>query len=67
MLLADEPTGNLDATTGQEIIELLFERRAETGATLLMITHDLGIVRSVAHRVAVMKDGEIVRNTWKAG
>lgn len=40
LIFADEPTGNLDAATGHEIVELLFARRKETGATLLVITHD---------------------------
>ena len=40
LIFADEPTGNLDAATGHEIVELLFARRAEAGATLLVITHD---------------------------
>ena len=46
LLFADEPTGNLDQSTGEAIIELLFARRAEAGATLVMITHD----EDLAHR-----------------
>ena len=40
LLLADEPTGNLDQATGDAVMELLFQLRAETGATLMLITHD---------------------------
>ena len=40
LIFADEPTGNLDAATGTSIVEVLFRRRAETGATLIVITHD---------------------------
>ena len=59
LIFADEPTGDLDATTGQDIIELLFARRAETGATLLMITHDRKLAER-CERVVTMADGVIV-------
>jgi len=58
LIFADEPTGNLDATTGQEIIKLLFARRAETGATLLIITHDADLAAR-CDRVITMGDGRI--------
>lgn len=62
LIFADEPTGNLDATTGQDIIELLFARRAETGATLLMITHDRKLAER-CERIVTMADGVIVTDT----
>ena len=45
LLLADEPTGNLDTTTGAQVIELLFELNRESGATLLLVTHDEALTR----------------------
>jgi putative ABC transport system ATP-binding protein len=58
IIFADEPTGNLDATTGETIIDLLFERRAETSATLLIITHDQNLA-SRCQRVITLADGRI--------
>jgi putative ABC transport system ATP-binding protein len=46
LLLADEPTGNLDAATGAQIIELMFDMNAESGTTLILVTHD----EALAHR-----------------
>jgi putative ABC transport system ATP-binding protein len=62
LIFADEPTGNLDAATGAEIIDLLFARRAETGATLLIITHDASLAGR-CERVLTMADGRIVSDT----
>ncbi len=62
LIFADEPTGNLDAATGEEIINLLFARRAETGATLLIITHDASLAAR-CERVLTMADGVIVSDT----
>jgi putative ABC transport system ATP-binding protein len=62
LIFADEPTGNLDAATGEEIIKLLLARRAETGATLLIITHDAALAQR-CERVLTMADGVIVSDT----
>ncbi len=58
IVFADEPTGNLDGATGASIIELLFARRAASGATLLIITHDPALAAR-CDRVIVMRDGRI--------
>ena len=60
ILIADEPTTALDVTIQAQILELLAELKASEGMGLLFITHDLGIVRRIADKVCVMKDGEIV-------
>ncbi len=62
LIFADEPTGNLDAATGHEIVELLFARRAETGATLLVITHDPELADH-CDRVLTLGDGRIASDT----
>ena len=59
LLFADEPTGNLDTATGAEVMDLLFERRAASGATLFVITHDPGLAERCA-RVVRLADGRIV-------
>jgi len=60
LLIADEPTTALDVTIQAQILKLLQDLQAEFKMAILLITHDLGIVRKVADRVCVMKDGEIV-------
>ena len=60
LLIADEPTTALDVTTQAEILDLLRTLQAETGMGILLITHDLGVVASVADRVAVMHAGALV-------
>ncbi len=60
LLIADEPTTALDVTIQAQILDLLKSIQAETGMAMLFITHDLGIVRKIADRTCVMKNGEIV-------
>ncbi len=60
LLIADEPTTALDVTVQAQIIALLKDIQKRLGMSLLFITHDLGIVRKIAQRVCVMKDGKIV-------
>ncbi|MEC3861977.1 ABC transporter ATP-binding protein [Mesobacterium sp. TK19101] len=60
LLIADEPTTALDVTIQAQILELLAELKQSEDMSLLFITHDLGIVRRIADRVCVMKNGEIV-------
>ncbi len=60
LLIADEPTTALDVTVQAQILELLLRLRERLGMALLLITHDLGIVRRMTGRVYVMHDGEVV-------
>ena len=60
LLIADEPTTALDVTIQAEILALIKDLQTELTMSLLLITHDLGIVRKMADRVGVMKDGQIV-------
>ncbi len=59
ILFADEPTGNLDAANGAAVADLLFARQRDTGATLLLITHDIDLAER-CQRVIEMRDGRIV-------
>lgn len=59
LLLADEPTGNLDGETGARVIDLMFDLSARNGTTLLLITHDLVLVQR-CHRVVRLVDGRIL-------
>jgi len=60
LLIADEPTTALDVTVQAQILELLLELKREMGMALLLITHDLGVVRKMADHVCVMTGGKIV-------
>lgn len=62
LVFADEPTGNLDAATGEGIVDLLFARRAEAGATLVIITHDASLAER-CERVVTLADGRIASDT----
>jgi oligopeptide/dipeptide ABC transporter ATP-binding protein len=60
LLIADEPTTALDVTIQAQILDLLRDLRERTGAAIMLITHDLGVVAELAHRVIVMYAGRIV-------
>jgi microcin C transport system ATP-binding protein len=62
LLIADEPTTALDVTVQAQILKLLKDLQARLGMAMLFITHDLGIVRRIADKVCVMKDGQIVEH-----
>ena len=62
LIFADEPTGNLDTTTGASVEDVLFDRRAETGATLVIITHDRKLAER-CDRVVTLGDGLIASDT----
>jgi len=67
LLIADEPTTALDVTVQAQIIALLQDVQKRLGMSLLFITHDLGIVRKIAQKVCVMKEGKIVEQGDVAG
>ncbi len=58
ILVADEPTGNLDESTGQSIIDLLFALKRDRGATLVLVTHDLNLAR-LCDRMVRLRSGRI--------
>ena len=60
ILIADEPTTALDVTVQAQILDLLVNLQKETGMSLLIITHDLGVVAEVANRVIVMQNGKVI-------
>lgn len=61
ILLADEPTGNLDSVTGKEIMHLLFELNAEESMTMFLVTHDLHLAEGIDRKL-FLRDGRIVDN-----
>ena len=65
LIFADEPTGNLDTSTGESVVEVLFRRREETGATLVIITHDKTLAER-CDRVVTLADGLVATDTKAA-
>lgn len=65
LILADEPTGNLDSATGEQVVEILFRLQAESGATLVLITHDEHLAARCA-RTILIQDGCIAGDSAKA-
>ena len=61
LLLADEPTGNLDSENGKRVIDLLFELKEKFGTTLLLITHDMNLAKMTSEQL-VIKDGTLHDN-----
>ena len=62
LLIADEPTGNLDTETGRQIADLLFAKQAERGTTLLLVTHDNSLAARCSRQIRV-RSGEIVEDS----
>jgi len=65
LILADEPTANLDQTTGAELLDMMRELNRKTGMTFLFSTHDR-MVMERADRVITLKDGLVVKDEWKS-
>ena len=66
IVLADEPTGNLDSSNGRHILELLRNIHARRGATIVLVTHDADVAASAQARL-VLRDGRVVENSLAAG
>jgi putative ABC transport system ATP-binding protein len=62
ILLADEPTGNLDSRTSRQIVETLAELNRSRGLTIMMISHEQALLREFAHEVILLQDGRVVAN-----
>ena len=66
VLLADEPTGNLDSTTGTQIIDLLLALNRSLGSTLVLVTHDAALAGH-ADRTITLRDGRVVADAMRNG
>ncbi len=67
ILLADEPTGNLDSATGEAILNLLRELQSQLGMTIVMVTHERPLAEQFADRLAIMGDGKLLSTTIAKG
>jgi putative ABC transport system ATP-binding protein len=67
ILLADEPTGNLDSATGEAILTLLRELQSQLGMTIVMVTHERPLAEQFADRLAIMGDGKLLSTTSAKG
>jgi len=67
ILLADEPTGNLDSATGEAILTLLRELQSQLGMTIVMVTHERPLAEQFADRLAIMGDGKLLSTTPAKG
>jgi microcin C transport system ATP-binding protein len=62
LILLDEPTSSLDVSVQKQVLGLLAELQRKYGIAYLFISHDLAVIRAMAHRVMVMKDGKVVES-----
>ncbi len=62
LILLDEPTSSLDVSVQYQVLELLARLQQRHGIAYLFISHDLAVIRAMAHRVLVMKDGKMVES-----
>jgi putative ABC transport system ATP-binding protein len=67
ILLADEPTGNLDSATGEAILTLLRDLQSQLGMTIVMVTHERPLAEAFADRLAIMGDGKLLSTTSAKG
>ena len=67
LVLADEPTGNLDSATAGMIMDLLLSHVARLGATLVLVTHDEELARKSAGRIVRLQDGQVFREELTGG
>jgi microcin C transport system ATP-binding protein len=66
LILLDEPTSSLDVSVQYQVLELLAGLQQKYGMAYLFISHDLAVIRAMAHRVIVMKDGKVVESGTSA-
>jgi putative ABC transport system ATP-binding protein len=66
LLMADEPTGNLDVATGIEVAELMFRLNREHGTTLVLVTHDVDLASRCARRLS-LAGGRLIGDEWRTG